>query len=473
MKRVILILGAAGAVLVLAIVIFILTFSLNDRKPRIEEAVSKAMKMEVRINGQLKLMLFPHIGVLAKDLLIQNEGVDVGTAEEAKVGLRLLPLLRRKILVKKIWLTAPTFFITVNQGGHSNLETLAAKVTGPETPRSPFELEKLFVTKGHLLYRNERTGRQAEATECDLAIQNLASGGGEFYSHLYLAGNLSCGELRVEQLQLTGIVAEIKAGQGLLEANPLTFQIFGGNGRGNIQGVMTDESPKYTVDFAITQIAFEDVLTTFRNQPSIRGPLDLQAHLTMQGKTGKQATRTARGKVTIQGKNLLLETTDLDQMLAKYEKSQNFNLVDVGAFFIAGPLGTLLTKGYNFGSLYQESRGGTSTVQTLVSDWKVDNGVAEAEDVALATKENRIALTGKLDFVNQQFDNVTVAVLDEKGCARFSQTIHGPFRNPLVDPVRTLESMGGPMTNLFNKTMKFLRGGDCEIFYAGSVKHPK
>jgi uncharacterized protein involved in outer membrane biogenesis len=467
-----LILGAAGAVLVLALVIFILIFSLDDHKPRIEEAVSRAMKMEVHINGQLKLMLFPHIGVRAKDLLIQNDGVDVGAAEEAKVEFRLLPLLRRKVLVKKIWLTAPTFFVTVNQGGHTNLETLAAKVTSPEIPRSPFELEKLFVTKGRLLYRNEGTGRQAEATECDLAIQNLASGGGEFYSHLYLAGNLSCGELKVEQMQFSGLVAEIKAGQGLLEANPLTFQIFGGKGQGSIQGVMTNESPEYTFDFTITQFAFEDVLTTFRNQPSIRGPLDLQAHLTMQGKTGKEATRTARGKVTIQGKNLLLDTTDLDQMLDKYEQSQNFNLVDVGAFFIAGPLGTLLTKGYNFGSLYQESRGGTSTVQILVSDWKIDNGVAEAEDVALATKENRIALTGKLDFVNRQFDNVTVAVLDDKGCAKYIQTIHGPFRNPLVDPVRTLESLGGPWTNLYNKTMKLLKGEKCEIFYAGSVKQP-
>jgi len=273
-------------------------------------------------------------------------------------------------------------------------------------------------------------------------------------------------------MQFSGIGAEVKAGQGLLETNPLTFQIFGGNGQGSIRGVMTGASPEYTVDFTITKFAFEKVLTTFRKQPSIRGPLDLQSHLTMQGNTAQEMTRTAHGKVTIQGQNLVLQTVNLDQMLAKFEKSQNFNLVDVGAFFLAGPLGTLLTKGYEFGSLYQESRSGTSTVQILVSDWKVENGVAEAEDVALATQENRIALTGKLDFVNRQFDHVTVAVLDQTGCARFSQTIHGPFRNPLVEKTRMLKSIGGPMTSLFNKTMKFVQGGKCEIVYAGSVKHP-
>jgi AsmA protein len=183
--------------------------------------------------------------------------------------------------------------------------------------------------------------------------------------------------------------------------------------------------------------------------------------------------RTVQGEISLRGQNLFHESLDLDLMLKKYERSQNFNLVDVGAFFVAGPLGTLLTKGYTFGSVYEESLGGKSTILKLVSDWKIKNGVAEAEDVALSTKQSRVAMKGRLDFVNEQFDEVMVAVVDEKGCVRFSQKIHGPFRHPRVEKAGTVRSIAGPFMNLYVKTKKLLQGGRCEIFYTGSVKHPK
>jgi hypothetical protein len=61
-----------------------------------------------------------------------------------------------------------------------------------------------------------------------------------------------------------------------------------------------------------------------------------------------------------------LEIGDIDKELSRYEFSQSFNLVDVGAFFFAGPLGLAVTKGYNFPSIFQSS-GGSSQIRTLVS----------------------------------------------------------------------------------------------------------
>lgn len=74
-----------------------------------------------------------------------------------------------------------------------------------------------------------------------------------------------------------------------------------------------------------------------------------------------------------------------------------------------------MTKGYNFARNFQESEG-RSEIRTLVSDWKVERGVAQAQDVAMATKQNRVALKGGLDFVNERFDDVTVALIDTRWC---------------------------------------------------------
>lgn len=137
----------------------------------------------------------------------------------------------------------------------------------------------------------------------------------------------------------------------------------------------------------------------------------------------------------------------------------------------SSPFGPLITKGYNFGSLFMGS-GGNSRIRVLVSDWKLERGVAHAKDVALATNEYRIALTGRLDFINERYDDVIVAVVDEKGCAKVRQKIRGPFVNPVVENESVLQSVAGPMLNLYKQARKLL-GGQCEVFYAGSVAPPK
>lgn len=465
--------GGIAAVLVLAILIFLLTFNINSYRPRIEAAASEATGMEVRMNGKMKLTLFPHTGITLEDILIQNRDADIASVKKAEVEMSLLPLLRRRIHIQQVRLITPAFFITKDKTGHFNIETPEKKPVWNELLSGFMKAGKFFIKKGHLLYIDEGSGAKTEAGECDLAINNISAWEGEFPVTLSLDGDLSCGEVKAEELRISNLRIVVKASEGKFEADPITMKIFGGDGKGSIRGVMTGERPEYVVDFAITKLRFEEVLGQFKENQSTRGELDLKSHLTMKGHNSDEMTRTLQGEVSLRGQDLFHEGFDLDRVIEKYKHSQNFNLVDVGAFFVAGPLGTLLTKSYNFGSVFVVSLGGESTILQLASDWKINDGVAEAADVALSTKESRVAMKGSFDFVNEQFDNMTVAVVDEKGCVRFSQKIQGPFLHPHIEEAVALTSMAGPIINLYVKTKKFLQGGKCEIFYAGSVAHPK
>lgn len=51
-----------------------------------------------------------------------------------------------------------------------------------------------------------------------------------------------------------------------------------------------------------------------------------------------------------------------------------------------------------------------------------------AQDVAMATKQNRVALKGGLDFVNERFDNVTIALIDARGCVKGSKSSMAPSK---------------------------------------------
>src|SRR3990170_5836292 len=196
--------------------------------------------------------------------------------------------------------------------------------------------------------------------------------------------------------------------------------------------------------------------------------MDFSATLSTRGMTANEMKRTADGEISLRGENLTLDGVDLDRTFSRYEASQNFNLVDVGAFFIVGPFAPLITKGYNFASLFRGS-GGSSRIPVLVSDWKVEHGIARAKDVALTTNENRIALMGSLDFVNERFDDVTVAMVDGQGCATVRQRIRGPFRKPEVEKVSFLQTVAGPVLTLFKQAKKVF-GRRCEVFYDGSEK---
>ncbi len=142
--------------------------------------------------------------------------------------------------------------------------------------------------------------------------------------------------------------------------------------------------------------------------------------------------QSAEGKISLSGNNLTLTGADLDQAIARYGASQNYNLLDLSAFVLAGPFGLMATKGYELSTL-ADNAGSSTRIGKVVSRWKVTKGVAHAEDVAMATGENRLAFQGALDFVRDEYSDVVVAVIDSNGCEKVRQRVHGPIAKPVVE----------------------------------------
>ncbi|MBI5492574.1 MAG: AsmA family protein [Deltaproteobacteria bacterium] len=472
MKKALLILLAGVTALVLALAVFVLTFDINPYKPRIEAAASRATGMDVRINGKMRLTLSPRAGVSLEDMLIRNRGADIVSVKKAAVEIMLLPLLRREVMIDRVVVVNPSLFITRDRKGRFNFETPEKKPAPRERP-ARFKMESIAVKGGHVQYLDERSGGKAEADGCGLAVKDLSGGGVDFLSSLSFDGVLSCDEVNAKGLRVSDIRVVMKAAGGKFEADPLTMKVFGGDGRGSIKGAVTGKGPEFSAGLTISKFRVEEMLGAFKQKKTMRGELDLSLRLAVKGGNAEEMTRTSQGEVSLRGHDLVFEGFDLDRVLEKYEKSQQINLADVGAFFVAGPLGALFAKGYDFGSIYKESLGGKSAIRRLVSDWKVEKGVAGAKDVAFTTNKNRIALKGKLDFVGDRFEGVTVAVLNANSCAVYSQKIEGPFKKPRIDkPNIVMRSLMGPIISLAKKPFEMLEGGRCEVFYSGSLDQP-
>ena len=464
---------------VITIVVFagILALMLNIKgfTPQIEAAASTALGMDVRIKGKVGISLFPGFGLSVKDVNVRNKGLDVVTIEKMRIGLKLIPLARFEIKIIRVGLVKPVFSILRSKNERFNLEKLWRTLW-----EKLLAVKKISISQGSLVYTDEISGEKIEVGDLDLSIRNLFSGGkdgSEPFKNISFTGDIRCKILKIYNVTLMNLVMRAAGEKGILDINPVSMNIFGGTGNGSIHVDMTGSSPHYRVIYTLNRVRIEELLQQYSlkkiPRKTIEGPVNFSADLTAMGKSANEMKRSLNGNLSLNGENLMLYNIDIDALIIKYERSQNFNLVDVGAFFLAGPFGPVLTKSYNFASLYEESQGGKGIIRKLVSVWKVKKGIAEALDVALASKKQRIAMKGKLNFINERFVDVTVAALDKRGCAVYSEKVHGSFHKPEIEKESIFTSIAGSVSNPLEDAWKFIQGKECTVFYSGSVSQPE
>jgi uncharacterized protein involved in outer membrane biogenesis len=540
-KKVLFVLGGGAVALVLAAVVFTLTFDINSYRPRIEAAVSGATGLEVRINGKMGLSLFP-FGVSAKDIHVANRGDEIISLEDLKLGAEFIPLLNRQLKVTRCELVKPAVTIVRGSDGKYNFET-------KEQPGAAFNLSDFKLSNGTLVYLDKKTGEKTEWNDFNLAVEDLSIAGnviksasfkgsfdcrevlqkdfkienlrapvkavkgiyhfdaltigalvyfdkkagektelkefslaikdlsvvetsGRMIKNIAFTGSMDCKELRKGSLRIDNVKSPIKSEQGIITLTSLTMDIFGAKAEGDATADKSQVDAMYKINLKVSKLDLEKLEESFGLKKVIGGKGDLHTSLTMKERGSRKLMSGMDGTFSLRGDHLVIYTMDLDKVLSSYETSQEFNLVDLGAFFIAGPLSTFAIKGYRYWDVYNQTQGGRGAITQFISNWKIKDGVADATDCALATRHNRIALKGKLNLVSEQYDDVIVAILDDKGCAKFEQGVSCPFGSPRIGAVSAVQSLVGPIVDLFKKAERFIQGGKCEVFYNGSVRQP-
>ena len=461
--------GLVG-LLVLAVVAVVAFLDLDAFTPRFEAAASRALGLDVAVGGRLRIRLLPALLVTLNDVHIRRHGEDIAASKQAALGLDALPLLRGEVRVSTIRLTDPRVSIVRSAAGALNYEN--PRASGATLPT----LRRAHVLLSHATfsYADQQAGREFLATDCRLDLHDLNLPGGPratVMKRLGLTGDIACGEMRTQDFNVSDVRLHLDARDGVFVFDPVAMPLFGATGAGSIRADFSGAAPAYQAKLVVSRFRIEEFFGKLSTAQVAAGAMDFSANVSTRGNTMIEATQSMDGQISLRGENLTLHGEDLDERFAKFESSQNFNLVDVGALFFAGPFGLVVTKGYNFATIAQGSQSG-SDIKTLVSDWRVEGGVAHATDVAMATRQNRVALQGRLDFVHRQFDDVTVALIDANGCTMAQQDVHGTFLHPVMEQANILVSLGGSALNLLKEVGHLLPDGDCSVFYAGSVAAP-
>jgi AsmA protein len=122
----------AALVLLLIVAAGILPFIINpnDFKPEIIAAVKDKTGRELALDGELKLSLFPWAGISTEKIALSNapefQDRPFATIEESHIGVRLLPLLSKKVEISRIVLKGLVLNLARNKQGITNWDDLTA-----------------------------------------------------------------------------------------------------------------------------------------------------------------------------------------------------------------------------------------------------------------------------------------------------------------------------------------------------------
>jgi AsmA protein len=462
-------LGAAFAVLLVLAGTAALVLRVNARS-RLETAASDALGMQVHIGGTVAVSVIPGLHFALREVQVQNRGVQIASADEVELGIELLPMLQKEIRANRIRLKHLTLAIERDRSGTLNIEVSPAAGSTTLT----VSVANLSVSDATLTYADQRSGEAFGAAACNLEVNHLSLSSGQnrtLLQRLSLAATLACARVHSKDFDASEVTTAIDGQSGSFLFNPLTMRLSDGHGSGDLRADFSGAAPSYHLRYRLTQFRLEEFFRNVSPKSIGTGFMDFSATLALHGRTTEVLVPSAEGVAALHGENLTLATGDLDASLSRYESSQRFNLIDFGAFFFAGPLGLAVTKSYNYARIFQGAPGSTS-IRTLSSEWQVEHGVAQATDVAMATPRNRVALKGGLDFVTGRYDQVTVAVIDPRGCVIVQQKLDGTFLDPVLEKPNVLGTITGPARTLLREASTLV-GAKCQVFYTGAVAPSK
>lgn len=452
----------------------------GDRyRERLESLAAEYLDATLHINGRLVLALLPRPSVAAQDIVLEHDGAEIGRAEQARIEFSWLSLLRRQPAVKAIRLQAPHLALTRAADGSLNLrlrnDGASDHDTEPQTGRD-LTLGQLKIEAGHfsLTQHTAGGGHSIILEEFTLALEDvrLDSESAPFVARLALQGDLSAERLHLNAVTIEAAQARLSAANGQLALADVRGVLFDGQLSGTLDMEQTESQLQLNTNVSLSAFSLQAFLRQIIPELNAQGQLDFTAELASQSRNPGDWLQQLDGQLMLRGEQLLLQGMDMDAELARYQDTQRFNLVDLGALVFAGPAGIAATKSAGFAQLMKRSDGETR-IRELLSRWDIQQGTAQATDVALATAHNRLVLLGQLDLNERRFSDTEVAVVDRNGCAVIRQGISGTFAQPQVEPVNYIRALLGAPLDLLRQGLSLIDlDRPCEPVYHGSIASP-
>jgi len=240
------------------------------------------------------------------------------------------------------------------------------------------------------------------------------------------SGTIAVGTLIYDRTIMSNIHSNVNLNHGVIQLNPLTGQVFGGQVNGAISMDMRRETASYAVNAKLTGADANQLLTAVANtKDTLYGTMNANLNQTFSTPVSGDVTQTLNGPFAFTLTNGKLTKVDLVSELAKIGK------------FTGG--GGATGKGY-------------TSISSMSGTFDVHNGVANTNDLKAALDVGTMAANGSVNLVNEGLAMHLTAALNKQ----YSQSVGGT-------------GVGGYLnTALGNKNSELI----IPVIISGTMSHP-
>jgi uncharacterized protein involved in outer membrane biogenesis len=238
-------------------------------------------------------------------------------------------------------------------------------------------------------------------------------------------GTISVGTLTYDRTVLSNVKSGVNLNHGVIQLNPLTAQVFGGQISGSITADLRQQTSSFAVNAKLNGADANQLLTSVGNmKDTLYGTLNANVNQTFSTPASGDVTQTLNGPFSFTLANGKLTKIDLVSELGKIGK--------FGGGAAAG-------KGY-------------TSITSMSGTFDVHNGVANTNDLKAALDVGNMAATGSVNLVNEALAMHLTAVLTKQysqsvggtGVGGFLNTALGNKNGELVLPVIISGTMSHP-----------------------------
>jgi len=474
---------------IVGLILFIANINLNQYKPKIEQAVKDVSGYDLKINGDISTSFSPiGISIERVSVAVPNQN-EFASFSDFDVAVELMPLLSRKLKINYVVLSNLNLLIEKKKNGKTNFDVEITKKSSSKkrvTSKKEAKFTLINATEvrlknANIIYIDNISNSKANAKNINVTINDISlDSTKEKLKSIALRGNVEIKQIIYNKYNIYDIDIDFDLKDAVANLNSMKYTIFNSRASAKTRVDMSSEKPKISVENLIPNLKLENFSKKILDKNLLKGVINVKANISFVGSDELSAKKTAKGVVLFDGQNIGIKNYDIDKIVKSYNILKSGDLKKSGTSFLSSVMDNT-SKGKG---AFDDLKGGTTLINRLHAKINIAKSVATLSDVAIATANNRVAIKGAVNIVNESLKNVSVAILDKKGCASYSQNIVGSLSSPksksLVSKdevlVEQVEEMVNMVSSFFGKKkekkVKKKSNENCKPFYRGVVKHP-
>lgn len=487
MKKITIILG----LLIVGLIIFIATMDLNKYKPQITQAVKDASGYDLKIDGDISTSFSPiGISVANVSIAVPNQ-TPFATFKSFDVALELMPLLKQEVKVNYVVLSNLDLKIVKMKNEKFNFEV--TKTTSTEiqketedkskTPKEAAKIPLVNVSEvrlenANISFIDNISNAKANVSNINVTINDISlDSTKEQLKSIALKGIVDIEKIQYNKYNIYNTNLNFNLKDAIANLISMKYTIFGSDATANARVDMSGKTPKVSFEETIPNLKLENISKEILEKDLLEGVVNSVAKLSFEGADELSVKKTLQGSVLFDGQKVGIKGYDLDKIVQSYNDMKSGDLKKAGTSFLTNAL----ENSANGKGALSSFEGGTTAVEHLHVEINISKNTATLNDVAISTLKNRVALQGKINIVNESLQGVKVAILDDKGCATFSQGIEGTLSSPKGKSIASskvsveqIEEVVNMVSSFFGKKKKtepkVVKEEKCTVIYNGVVK---